>query len=255
MTDERTERLERRLQTEPMPDESRFVARSLPATVAEARAVVGGLPADSSAPRLAFALVATVAAIVLALALLPEGILNRIPSGEGPVPGSVESIAPTSTTPGATPTPMATDAPEAGCPAGSVVFRPEPWGGAAGSRGTSLVVVLAEGATPCQLDTPVGVRILDGSGTELVAGASQDGSSVLLEAGAQYTVGISWSNWCDPAPQPELRWDVRFGDGEWIDVIEEVGTSRPGLEASVPVPPCMGEGGTNLSVTDLQPAG
>ena len=66
---------------------------------------------------------------------------------------------------------------------------------------------------------------------------------------------ILCSPYGDPEPQPALRWDVRFGDGEWIDVIEEASIERPGIDPSVPVPPCMGEGGTNLSVTGLQPAG
>ena len=239
------ERLEHRLRTEPMPDEPHYVARPLPATVAEARAVLERRRSGSPAAWLALASAATVAVIVVALVAVSASLPDRNPSGEGsdPTP-AVDGASPTSATP---PT-------DTTCAADNLLFRPEPWSGAAGSRGTGLTVLLVDGAPPCDLSTTVGARILDGAGTVLVSGVSEAGGVVRLEPGARYAVGIAWSNWCDPEPQPALRWDVRFGDGEWIDVIEEVSAERPGIDPSVPVPPCMGEGGTNLSVTGLQPA-
>ena len=86
-----------------------------------------------------------------------------------------------------------------------------------------------------------------------MAGASGGTGSVTLDAAASYRVSVSWSNWCDPAPQPWLRWDLRFGSGDWIDVVEEQSTSRPSTEPALPVPPCLGEGGSHLSVTPVQP--
>lgn len=245
------ERLEHRLRTEPMPDEPHYLARPLPATVAEARAVLERRRSGSPAAWLALAAAATVAVIVVALVVIPASLPDRNPSGEGsdPTP-AVDTPSPTSA-PASAPTAPA----DTTCAAGNLVFRPEAWGGAAGSRGTSLSILLVDGAAPCDLSTTVSARILDGSGTVLVSGVSEASAVVRLEPGASYAVGIAWSNWCDPEPQPALRWDVRFGDGEWIDVIEEASIERPGIDPSVPVPPCMGEGGTNLSVTGLQPAG
>jgi hypothetical protein len=245
------ERLEHRLRTEPMPDEPHYLARPLPATVAEARAVLERRRSGSPAAWLALAAAATVAVIVVALVVIPASLPDRNPSGEGsdPTP-AVDTPSPTSA-PASAPTAPA----DTTCAAGNLVFRPEAWGGAAGSRGTSLSILLVDGAAPCDLSTTVSARILDGSGTVLVSGVSEAGAVVRLEPGASYAVGIAWSNWCDPEPQPALRGDVRFGDGEWIDVIEEASIERPGIDPSVPVPPCMGEGGTNLSVTGLQPAG
>jgi hypothetical protein len=245
------ERLEHRLRTEPMPDEPHYLARPLPATVAEARAGLERRRSGSPAAWLALAAAATVAVIVVALVVIPASLPDRNPSGEGsdPTP-AVDTPSPTSA-PASAPTAPA----DTTCAAGNLVFRPEAWGGAAGSRGTSLSILLVDGAAPCDLSTTVSARILDGSGTVLVSGVSEAGAVVRLEPGASYAVGIAWSNWCDPEPQPALRWDVRFGDGEWIDVIEEASIERPGIDPSVPVPPCMGEGGTNLSVTGLQPAG
>jgi hypothetical protein len=241
------ERLDHRLRTDPMPDEPRYLARPLPATVAEARAVLERRRSASPPAWLALAAVATVAVIVVALVVIPASLPTRNPSGEGSDPTPVVDTA----SPTSAPTPPA----DTTCASGNLVFRPEAWGGAAGSRGTSLTILLVDGAAPCDLSTTVSARILDGSGTVLVSGVSEPGGVVRLEPGAQYAVGIAWSNWCDPEPQPALRWDVRFGDGEWIDVIEEASIERPGIDPSVPVPPCMGEGGTNLSVTGLQPAG
>jgi hypothetical protein len=245
------ERLEHRLRTEPMPDEPHYLARPLPATVAEARAVLERRRSGSPAAWLALAAAATVAVIVVALVVIPASLPDRNPSGEGsdPTP-AVDTPSPTSA-PASAPTAPA----DTTCAAGNLVFRPEAWGGAAGSRGTSLSILLVDGAAPCDLSTTVSARILDGSGTVLVSGVSEAGAVVRLEPGASYAVGIAWSNWCDPEPQPALRWDVRFGDGEWIDVIEEASIERPRIDPSVPGPPCMGEGGTNLSVTGLQPAG
>ncbi|HEU4864504.1 MAG TPA: hypothetical protein VFU44_12130 [Candidatus Limnocylindria bacterium] len=241
------ERLEHRLRTDPMPDEPRYLARPLPATVAEARAVLERRRSASPPAWLGLAAVATVAVIVVALVVIPASLPTRNPSGEGSDPTPVVDTA----SPTSAPTPPA----DTTCASGNLVFRPEAWGGAAGSRGTSLTILLVDGAAPCDLSTTVSARILDGSGTVLVSGVSEPGGVVRLELGAQYAVGIAWSNWCDPEPQPALRWDVRFGDGEWIDVIEEASGERPGTDPSVPVPPCMGEGGSNLSVTGLQPAG
>ena len=244
------DRIESMLHTQPVTDEARFVARPLPATVAGARA---RLDARGGSAVLRFAVASGAAAMAVVAIAVATTWLGH---GGGPSGGELpSSTADASSDPVATSltTPVATEPTVTACAAGNLLIREEPWGGAAGTRGTSLTVVLVGGAAPCDLPTTVSARILDGSGAVLVSGVGEGNGLVRLEPGAQYMVGIGWSNWCDPEPQPVLRWDVRFGDGEWIDVIEEASTSRPGIDPAVPVPPCMGQGGTNLSVTQLQP--
>jgi hypothetical protein len=195
--------------------------------------------------RVAGSLAVVAAGVVLTLAVI--GVIGRGGDGEGFGVGSgpgatspLPSVAPTAARPGI-------------CTPGDILLRPEPWGGAAGSRGTSVAVSLTEGAAACELPIDVTARILDGSGAELVAGASGGTGSVTLDPAASYRVSVSWSNWCDAAPQPWLRWDLRFVSGDWIDVVEEQSTSRPSTEPALPVPPCLGEGGSHLSVTPVQP--
>lgn len=170
----------------------------------------------------------------------------------GGSPGIGDEPGATSPTPVASPSIVAS---HAGCPVGSILLRPEPWGGAAGSRGTTLSVRLVDGADACDLATDVSVRILDGDGHTLVEGDAAGTGTVRLASGAMYVLSVSWSNWCDAAPQPELRWDLRFGaTSSWIDVAEEISGPRDGQAGGVPLPPCLGDGGTHLSLTDLQPA-
>lgn len=233
--------LERRLRTESGWREVGYVPRDL--ELGDERSTPRAL-----APRLrtaGFSAAAVAAAVVLTVAAI--GAIGRGADGRGS--GATASSPATSA---ASPSSPATDA--ATCASGDVVLRPETWGGAAGSRGTSVGISLVNGAAPCELPVAVAARILDGSGSELVSGASDGTGTVTLTPDARFQVAVSWSNWCDPAPQPTLRWDLRFGTGDWIDVVEEQSTSRPSVQPALPVPPCLGEGGSHLSVTQVQPA-
>ncbi|MEO8246392.1 MAG: hypothetical protein ABI622_04650 [Chloroflexota bacterium] len=192
---------------------------------------------------------AAAAAAVLAVVVVSGGLDGPLGVGgdvSSPSPSDVKTQAATpSVSPG-------TAAEPAACQPEDVVFTAEPWGGAAGSRGTSVTLALADGAAACHPANGALGRILDGTGATLVesVGGPTDLPLLTLQAGTTYQVGVAWSNWCDAHPAGitlELRLD---GWSEWVAAQPHL----PGTGGPDPVPPCMGDGGTNLSVTEVQPA-
>jgi hypothetical protein len=123
----------------------------------------------------------------------------------------------------------------------------EPWGGAAGSRGTVVTVTLADGASPCNLPLPARAEIVDANGMHLIKGASPRGSgSVALGPDGSFQIGVAWSNWCQAQPAAPMTLFLSFANQVPAPV---------GATASVPasaVPPCNGDGASTLSLTDLQ---
>jgi len=140
-------------------------------------------------------------------------------------------------------------APARDCGPLDVAFTAEPWGGAAGSRGTVVFISLPPGRYSCRLTVPMVATVTDAGGTLLVSGgmASADGSVDLVPS-ARFQLGIAWSNWCG------------------ADVAEPVTLSLAarGWASAVPVdvpsggvaqPPCSGTGEvTSLSLTELEAA-
>jgi hypothetical protein len=213
--------LERQLRAQAGPREEGYVPTRLPVSPDEA-------PSRRPSPLLrAAVLVPAVAAGVLAVALA-----GSLLSGQrGPTVGSNGS-----------PTAQATPG-IAVCTAADVQVNAEPWGGAAGSRGTVIDLSLSAGHEPCYLWQGVDAHIFDSSRRDLVSGSSlQSVRRFNLEPGRHFTVGLAWSNWCDAAPSGPYT--VAIGHGI---------TVTPAGANLVP-PPCNGDGGTNLSVTEVQPA-
>ena len=234
--------LERKLRAEMGPRDAGYSARELPPALPDG----GGRRSVRLVPR--WALLGG-AALAGALVVAVAGALGDHQSpADGPGAGGASPSL------SATHAAVASVVPSDGsCPPASILLRPEPWGGAAGSRGTTLSIRLVDGADSCDLATSVSARILDGTGSVLVEGATVGTGSVRLSAGVVYQLSVSWSNWCDAAPQPELRWDLRFGPSSpWIDVAVEVSAASAGTPGSVPVPPCLGVGGTHLNVTPIE---
>jgi hypothetical protein len=136
------------------------------------------------------------------------------------------------------------------CDPSDVALTAEAWGGAAGSRGTVLTIALVQGRAACTLPASVLVQIEDANGTALVGnGSVLAGGPVLLEAGATYSSGAAWSNWCGGDPALPVTLAVKFGDWpSWAPVNVPVN----GLS---PVPPCSGTGPSVLSLSgfELQP--
>jgi hypothetical protein len=222
--------LERDLRTQRSPREDGYVPVRLPMTLDEA-------PVASRRPsRLPGAVVLVGAGVAGALAV---AIAAGVFSGSQPDVGATGSASPSA---------------EASTPAGGdcgiadLALSAEPWGGAAGSRGTVVTVILADGASPCSLRLPVSAQIADANGMVLVSGRTPSATgSVAIEAGASFDIGIAWSNWCDGQPAAPLTL-----------LLAPAGQSPSpvGAPGSVPgsaVPPCNGSGSSNLSMTDLQP--
>jgi Domain of unknown function (DUF4232) len=235
--------LERELRSQRGPREEGYVPAHLPVTLEEAP-LPGRRPARL--PRVAM-LVAAGAAGALAVAIA-AGFF----SGPGPIPevgaGSESpSAAQSAAAQSATALPT--------CGLADVSFIAEPWGAAAGSRGTTVYVTLAAGRQPCTLSHSYDVtaEIRDANGELLVSGTSPTFRpppipTIDLEPGAAYISGIAWSNWCGDDPAAPVRLS--------LELVARFAAVAVDVPAGVnPVPPCNGVGQpSSLSVTSLQPA-
>ena len=172
----------------------------------------------------------------LAVAVI-AGILSG--PGSGPEIGSGNSTEPSPSDVQSAPA----------CGPADVTLTGEPWGGAAGSRGTTVTVTLASGRYDCTLAPVAGAQVT-GAGSGGVSAESVNsagpGPSVPLTADTEYTVGVAWSNWCGASISEPVTLALRF-DG-WQAAVP-VAVASGGID---PVPPCSGGNVTNLSVTDLQ---
>lgn len=220
--------LERDLRSQRGPREEGYAPAGLPMTLDEVPPRASRL---SGLPRAAmFAGVAIAGALAVALV---AGIF----SGSGPDVGS-GSESPSA----------AASSPAVGdCAPLDVTFTGEPWGGAAGSRGTIVTIGLADGRYPCALGGRVAGLISDANGAVLVSGQSAAAGAVILEPNSTFTVGVAWSNWCGADPAAPASLSLKF-EG-WAAAVP---VNTP---ADAPVPPCNGAGEpSSLSVTGLEPA-
>ena len=218
--------LERRLRAESGPREQGYVPSQLPATIEttpERR--------PSRAMRLAIlvpAVVAGVAVVAVAAALLNGS------GGDGVGAGGTS-----------TPMPSPTERVPVYCQPNDVVLTAEPWGGAAGSRGTVVTVRLADGRYPCLVAPVPGARI-EANGAAIVE-SDAGGMDATRTLGEEMTseFSVTWSNWCGK-PYDTVNLVVLSGGVEYPVEVPQ------GIAA---VPPCMGENSpSTLSVTDLSPA-
>ena len=219
--------LERRLRTESGPREGGYVPSQLPSTIDP--------PPSRGASRTlrAAVLVGAVAAGALAVAAVSALIDGGSPDG------GVGS--------GTTATPSASASPfePADCQPLDLQLAAEPWTGAAGSRGTVVAITLADGRYPCILQQHVGAEIADAEGTVLTSAViPMIYAPVQLDPAAEFTVGVSWSNWCDAEVAEPVSLAIVSG-GVYFPVEVPDGAD--------PVPPCLGENmPTTLNVTELQ---
>lgn len=227
--------LERQLRTQAGPREQGYVPTRLPTSLEDA-ASARRQPLLTRAAVLLPAAAAGILVVAVASAVLTRGNGNGIGGGgETPQPTATASIA---TEPVA-------------CTADDLALASEPWGGAAGSRGTVVTVSLKEGRAACLLSTGASGRIVDAN-REILIGSIRllmRFPDVLIRPGERYTIGVTWSNWCGEPPARPLSLEIQFDNiPEWMVASEPV--SEPD-----PVPPCMGESSPgNLSLTQLQPA-
>jgi hypothetical protein len=230
------ERIEAALRGDTPADEGGYRPRPLPATAAEARVQLAAM----RRPARGIALAGVVAAAALVIAA--GWALGTIDSDDGGI--DVGN--------GGTPSPGPS---EAGvlpaCGPDDFLVASDPWGGAAGSRGTTIVLRVVDSTAACVKPQTVGAEIRDADGTVLAVGVFQTfggrpAPTARLAAGTQVELGVAWSNWCGAPPTaPTLSLLL---DSVSVPV-------EPSDGSAILVPPCMGVGQpTTLSVTDLQPS-
>jgi Protein of unknown function (DUF4232) len=227
--------LERELRSQHGPREEGYVPRQLPMSL-------GAEPAGGSGP--SWLLRAAVFVPVAVAGALAVGVVSGILA----TPGSNGVGGTASASPSASSTPVASTGTGA-CAPQDVVFTAEPWGAAAGSRGTTVTVTLANGRYACTISVAVSAQIEDAILVRHVLVTNESAPSptdVRLQPGTAFNVGIAWSNWCGTQPEPSVELSLRFGGWDtWVPV------AVPGGGAD-PVPPCNGTDGSSLSVTELQ---
>ena len=221
--------LERRLRTERSPREDGYVASQLPSTLEPP-----GGSGRSTLLRTAVILPAAAAGVLVVA--LASGILSRAEQPFGNASASPSATA------------ISSPNEPAPCQVQDLSLVAEPWGGAAGSRGTVVTVALADGRPSCEVSTRAEGRILDAKGAQLTRGiVGPSRMWAVIDPGEAFTIGVAWSNWCsDPPPMP-LTLEIGL-----VGVSQHMVLDGPDADG---VPPCMGENvPTTLSVTSLQPA-
>ena len=169
----------------------------------------------------------------IALALLAAVAMVACGNPVTPSPSVTASPSPTATpTPSsAPPSPSAA----AACTSADVVATGGPWGGAAGSRGSDILVQ-NRGAAPCLLPAGPTVALVGQDATAILT-SSPPLAGVGPELAAGGTIGFSLlvSTWCDTSVSLPLRFRLALAS-DGIDVDELVVATVDDL------PPCNGPG-------------
>jgi len=230
------DRLERSLR-EPGPRERGYRAQPLPISLTEARQTSRG-----ARPLLRAALIGAVAAsaaiVTLAVTLgLPRGPVGTSAGNSSAASSSAESsLAPSSLAPSSTlasASAQPTNNPAAACLASNLAISADPWGGATGSRGTTVLFRTVDSASPCTLQGSPQAEVVDASGKVLAnAAASNVGSPVQLGSGRVAELNVLWSNYCPETQQLAFTLVLHLGGVP----IELKATDPDGP------PPCNGAG-------------
>ena len=157
----------------------------------------------------------------------------------------------------ATPSPTATPAPSsappspsapAACVGDDLAVSGGPWGGAAGSRGSDILVE-NQGTAPCLLPAGPTVAIVDQGGTAILSSApAQAGVGPELAAGGSIGFSLLVGNWCDQTVSLPLGIRLALASG---------GIDIDGLVIGTPddLPPCNGPGEpATLQTTAWEPS-
>ena len=197
---------------EPGPRERGYRPQPMPATLDEA---LRGRRGASIIPRAGVLVGVAALAAVATLA-----VVSRLP-------GENRAGGPTVT---ASARASETAAPAAPCVATVLAFSPDAWGGAAGSRGTSILFRTVDSAAACTVSGAPSASIVDASGQVLVVAPAVSGSPVELGPGKVAELTFRWSNWCGAAPAQPLTLVLDLGAAPIrIPVTSQDGT-----------PPCLG---------------
>ncbi|HEY6058482.1 MAG TPA: DUF4232 domain-containing protein, partial [Candidatus Limnocylindrales bacterium] len=179
-----------------------------------------------------------VAGLVL-VAVLAAACGATTPSSAPPSTPAPSSPAPATSTPTAPPSSS-----ETVCATTDIRATGGPWGGAAGSRGTDVVVVNV-GTSSCRLPPTPAVAFVDAAGAVLLASSGgQGGAGPMLQPNGTAGFSAVVSNWCNQSLNLPLRLRLALANGP-IDI---AGVSVTRLDE---LPPCNGPGEpASLSATD-----
>lgn len=260
MNDDRIRRALRR----PGPREPRIEPAALPSNIHAARALARDLRHRGRGATVLRAVggLALAAAAVVVAAFVGVQLLGNAPAPGGPgigdtsgspVPASASPTSQPSSSPQpASPTPEATPAAPATlarCSAASLSATSQTWGAAAGSRGTT-VTITNTGSVACTLRGNPGASLTDANGGVLATAAeftSASDPTVTVTPGGSVVTSIVWGNWCAAAPAQPIAAGLVVGG-----VIVAVTPTAAGSQ--IPVPPCLGTGGTSFSTIIYQAA-
>jgi hypothetical protein len=162
-----------------------------------------------------------------------------------PSPSAPPSPSPTVSPSPSPATPSASSV--AACATTDVVATGGPWGGAAGSRGSD-VVVENRGTSPCLLPAGPTVALVDQGGVAILTSSpTLAGAGPELPAGGSIGFSLLLGNWCDQTVSLPLRLRLALAS-DGIDIDELVVATLDDL------PPCNGPGQpATLSTTEWAP--
>lgn len=235
---------------QPGPREDGYLPVALPASAADAPRAHGWrgmLLAAGQVGALTAAVVAGAAiAVMLSRGNAPAPGTNGTGAGS-PTPSPVPSLA----VPSANPSLAAPSTRD--CRHVDFAWTSDPWTGAAGSRGTTVLFRGVDSLTGCEISGRAVLVLRDANGGTLLS-AETPVSTVGVEAGTLLEIGISWSNWCGDAPAGPISLALTLpGDSSEVPLVPP--TDAPGPGSGIPVPPCNGVGQPSvLNATDFQPS-
>lgn len=179
-------------------------------------------------------------AIVVLLGALLVAACGNPPS---PSPSASPSV---SASPSTAPSSAAPSATATACTAADIRATGGPWGGAAGSRGSDIVVE-NHGSIPCLLPAGPAIALVDAGGTVVLSTPAKAGEGPSVAPGGSVGFSLVFGNWCSEGTPLPLTFQLALaGDAVGIG----------GLAASSvdDLPPCNGPGlPPSLSATDWQP--
>lgn len=183
----------------------------------------------------------------LGAVLVLLGALLVAACGNPPSPSPSPTASPSaSASPSTTPSSTSPSAAAVACTAADIRATGGPWGGAAGSRGSDIVVA-NDGSGPCLLPAGPAIALVDAGGTVLLSTPARAGEGPAVAPGATVGFSLVFGNWCDRGARLPLTFRLALA-GDAVDI--------GGLAAATAdeLPPCNGPGlPASLSATDWQP--
>jgi hypothetical protein len=183
---------------------------------------------------------------ITALAVLGAVLLGACGNPPSPSPSAPQSATPS---PSAAPSsvPPSASPVEAACASADIGATGGPWGGAAGSRGSD-VVVENRGAAGCLLPARPTIALVDQAGTVLLANTPpQSGAGPSLEPGGTIGFSLLIGNWCNQSVTLPLHFSLALAD-------DAVAIGDLAVTTIDDLPPCNGPGQpASLSATEWEP--